>query len=76
MRMKAEVITVRIDRDLKPRLDKLCRNSGLSRSEVIRQALRRHLALQPFEGLRRRVMRFAEVISPTRMCSKTSGDPG
>jgi predicted transcriptional regulator len=60
MRTKTDVVTVRLDRELKSLLDELCRNSRLSRSYVIRQALHRHLALQQFEGLRRRVMPFAE----------------
>jgi hypothetical protein len=32
----------------------------LTRSEFVREALRRQLALSEFEGLRRRIMPFAE----------------
>jgi predicted transcriptional regulator len=58
--MKGDTITVRLDNDLMPILDEVCRRSGRTRSEVMREALRRHLALLRFEQLRRRVMPFAE----------------
>jgi len=58
--MKGETVTVRLDDDLKPILDEVCRRSGRTRSDVMREALRRHLAQLRFEQLRRRVMPFAE----------------
>ena len=58
--MKANTITVRLADDLLPLLDEACRRSGQTRSEVMREALRRHLARLRFEQLRRRVMSFAE----------------
>jgi predicted transcriptional regulator len=58
--MKREVVTVRLDDDLKPALDEVCRRSGRSRSDIVREALRRHLALLRFEQLRHRTMPFAE----------------
>jgi predicted transcriptional regulator len=58
--MKQGAVTVRLDDDLQPPLDEVCRRSGRTRSEVIREALRRHLAQLRFEQLRRRVMPFAE----------------
>ena len=58
--MKGDTITVRLDDDLTPILDEVCRRSGRTRSEVMREALRRHLARLRFEQLRRRVMPFAE----------------
>ena len=57
--VKGDTITVRLDEELVPILDEVCRRSGRTRSEVMRQALRRHLALLRFEHLRRRVMPFA-----------------
>ena len=53
-------ITIRLDEDLVPILDEVCRRSGRTRSEVMREALKRHLAQLRFEQLRRRVMPFAE----------------
>ncbi len=58
--MKGGTITVRLDDDLAPILDEVCRRSGRTRSEVMREALRRHLVQLRFEQLRRRVMPFAE----------------
>ena len=53
-------ITVRLDADLQKRLDRICKRSGRTRSDVVREALRRQLSLIQFEQLRRRVMPFAE----------------
>jgi predicted transcriptional regulator len=47
--MKGDTITVRLDDDLAPILDEVCRRSGRTRSEVMREALRRHLAQLRFE---------------------------
>jgi predicted transcriptional regulator len=58
--MKHAVVTIRLDDELKPALDAVCRRSGRTRSEVVREALTRHLAQLRFEQLRRRVMPFAE----------------
>lgn len=54
-------ITIRLDPDLERRLDRLAEESGKSRSEIVREALRRQLALFQFEQLRERTMPFAEV---------------
>ena len=53
-------LTVRIDEDLERVLDRLCKQTGRSRSEIVRDALRRELSLRRFEDLRRRVLPFAE----------------
>jgi predicted transcriptional regulator len=53
-------ITIRLDPDLERRLDQLAARSGKTRSEIVREALRRQLALLQFEQLRERVMPFAE----------------
>lgn len=53
-------ITIRIDRKLQRQLDSLCRKLGLTRSELVREALRRQLSLLRFEQLRRQSMPFAE----------------
>jgi predicted transcriptional regulator len=58
--MKDTTITVRLDPDLRRQLDRVCRRWGRSRSDVIREALRRQLALLQFEQLRRDVLPFAE----------------
>jgi predicted transcriptional regulator len=53
-------VTIRLDDDLERRLDQACERSGKSRSEIIREALRRQLSLMQFEQLRERTMPFAE----------------
>ncbi|HVA81581.1 MAG TPA: ribbon-helix-helix protein, CopG family [Candidatus Binataceae bacterium] len=58
--MRTSAVTVRLDADLKPILDRVCRRLGRTRSEVMREALRRHLALARFEDLRARIMPHAE----------------
>jgi metal-responsive CopG/Arc/MetJ family transcriptional regulator len=58
--MKGDTITVRLDKDLVPILDEACQRSGRTRSEIMREALKRYLAQLRYEQLRRRVMPFAE----------------
>ena len=53
-------LTVRIDDQTEERLEELARRSGRSRSDIVRDALRRQLALESFELLRRQVLPFAE----------------
>lgn len=55
-----DAVTVRLDKDLERRLKAIARRSGKSRSEIIREALRRQLAVLGFEDLRERIMPFAE----------------
>lgn len=59
MTMK-NALTIRIDADLERLLDNLCRETGRTRSDLVRDALRRQFQLQRFETLRRRVLPFAE----------------
>ncbi len=58
--MKQSSVTIRLDGRLQKQLDRLCRQLGRSRSEIIREALARHVALTRFEHLRRQAMPFAE----------------
>jgi predicted transcriptional regulator len=55
-----DAISVRLDRKLQRRLDRVCKRSGRSRSEIVRDALRRQLTLLQFEQARRQLMPFAE----------------
>ena len=54
------VLTIRLDTDLEKLLDRLCKQTGRTRSELVRDALRRQLNLLQFEQLRRQTMPFAE----------------
>ena len=53
-------LTIRLDKDLERMLDRLCKRTGQSRSDVVRQAVRREVSLRRFEDLRRRALPFAE----------------
>jgi len=56
----ADVLTIRLDRDLARRLARLSKRLGRTRSDLARDALRRQLALLQFEEMRRRIAPFAE----------------
>ena len=58
--MKSSTITVRLDRDLDRLLTRASRQSGRTRSEVAREAMRRQLRISQFEASRQRLMPFAE----------------
>ena len=58
--MKASTVTIRLDPELEKQLDRLAARTGRSRSDVAREALRRHLAVGQLRELRRRMMPFAE----------------
>jgi len=55
-----DAVTVRLDRELARRLDRMSKRLGRSRSDVVRDALRRQLSLLQFEEVRRRIAPFAE----------------
>jgi predicted transcriptional regulator len=52
--------TIRLDDELERTLDRVSRLSGRSRSDIVREALRRQLAVQTFVQLRQRIAPFAE----------------
>ena len=58
--MKTSSLTIRLDKNLNDLLMKASRRSGKSRSEVVREALRRQLRISQFDALRQRMMPFAE----------------
>jgi predicted transcriptional regulator len=53
-------VTVRLEPSLERELNRLSRELGRSRSEIVREALRRQLAFLRFEKVRRKLMPFAE----------------
>lgn len=53
-------ITVRLDDDLDAQLSETAEALGQSRSEIVRDALRRQLSVHRFQALREQVMPFAE----------------
>jgi predicted transcriptional regulator len=57
--MKTSTLTIRIDQAVGRQLGRLARRSGRTRSDIVREALRRQLALLQFEEARERIMPFA-----------------
>ena len=55
-----EAITVRLDKDVGRLLARVVKLSGRSQSDVVRDALRRQLAIDLFDQMRSRVAPFAE----------------
>jgi predicted transcriptional regulator len=54
------ILTIRLDDELNTRLEKVCMRSGRNRSEVVRDALRRQLAVTAFDQLRSLAKPYAE----------------
>jgi predicted transcriptional regulator len=53
-------VTVRLDRKLDAQLKRLAKRTGRPKSELVREALRRQLAITQFEEMRHSVAPFAE----------------
>lgn len=58
--MKTSALTIRLDPELECQIDRAAQRSGRSRSEFVREAIRRQLALDDLADIRRRTMPFAE----------------
>jgi predicted transcriptional regulator len=56
----SNAVTIRLDPALEKLLDRLCRLTGRTRSDLVREALRRQLSMLRFEQLRRQALPFAE----------------
>ena len=53
-------MTIRIPEELEKQLQRLCRQQHRSNSDVVREALRRYLAIERFRQLRQRLRPYAE----------------
>ena len=58
--MNRGTLTLRLDDELERDLDRLAKQTGRTRSDLARDALRRQLSLLRFERLRNMVLPFAE----------------
>jgi predicted transcriptional regulator len=58
--MRSSTITIRLDEKLDRELARVCAQTGRTRSDLARDALRRQIALLRFERLRAKVLPFAE----------------
>ena len=58
--MLKSTITIRLPDKVQKELDKVVKAEKTSKSEVIREAVERYLAIKRFHQLRKRVLPFAE----------------
>lgn len=58
--MKTSALTIRLDPELERQLNRVAKRTGRSRSDLVREALRRQLALAQLDDLRRQIMPLAE----------------
>ena len=58
--MKTHSLTIRLEADLEQELEAVCAETGRSRGEIVRDALRRQLQLMRFERLRIQTLPFDE----------------
>lgn len=53
-------LTIRIPKELREALEAFCEKQGLPYSDVVRDSLKRYLAVEQFRTLRRKTLPFAE----------------
>ena len=58
--VKSSAVTIRLEPELQKLLDRVCNQWGRTRSDIVREALKRQLSIIRFEQLRRQVLPFAE----------------
>ncbi len=56
----SDSITIRIPDNLKKELDAIIKNDNISKSDFIREALKRYLSIKKFRQLRKKILPFAE----------------
>ncbi len=55
-----ETLTVRLPRDLRAALERICRSEKTPVSDAVRESIRRYVAVRQFRALRRRILPHAE----------------
>ena len=55
-----DTLTIRLPEDLKAELQRISKNEDKPVSDIVRESLRRYIAVTKFRALRRRVLPFAE----------------
>ncbi len=55
-----ESISISLPEDLKAELDRLTHEEGVSRSDLVREAVREYLFIRRFRALRQELMPYAE----------------
>jgi metal-responsive CopG/Arc/MetJ family transcriptional regulator len=60
MKRSTGAITVRLPKDLKNEVEKLCEDSSIGTSDLVREALKHYLSLAKFRKLRGELLPIAE----------------
>jgi predicted transcriptional regulator len=53
-------LTIRLPDDLRSELDRISRDENKAVSDIVRESLRRYVAVERFRAIRRKVLPFAE----------------
>jgi predicted transcriptional regulator len=53
-------LTIRLPDDLRNELDRISRHENKAVSDIVRESLRRYVAVERFRGIRRKILPFAE----------------
>lgn len=53
-------LTIRIDKELEQLLEESSKKSGRSKSELVRQTLKRQLSIESFQELRKQLLPYGE----------------
>lgn len=53
-------LTIRIDKELEQLLEESAKKSGRSKSELVRQALKRQLSIESFQELQKQLLPYGE----------------
>lgn len=53
-------LSIRIDKDLEKLLEQIAKRTGRSKSELIREALRRQFSIDSFQQLRKKLLPYGE----------------
>ena len=69
-----ETVTISLPQAVRRELDRIAKEDGISRSDVLRQSLEDFLFVRRFRRLRLRMMAAAQAqgLTPTRTCSRAS----
>jgi predicted transcriptional regulator len=54
-------LTIRIDEEIEKLLEQASKRSGRTKSELVRQALKRQLSVESFQELRKQLLPYGEV---------------
>jgi predicted transcriptional regulator len=53
-------LTIRLSEDLRTELDEISREENKAVSDIVRESLRRYIAIEKFRSVRKKILPFAE----------------